>query len=180
MGAVRALWDRLYNLWSHHPSLDWLLATLSTSALGLWAGRHILAQHSSDHRMDIYATVSSVAAIVGGFGTAAISQYATSSGSRMAFLRQTYGAHLRRNWVGLLTSMLSVAGGCLGVMFSDTGDNVGWPGWLVEGLIFLGVYRSLRLVWLFRLLIDVSDYDAENRTPGSRVEVVEIPPERQP
>jgi len=47
-------------------------------------------------------------------------------------------------------------------MISDTGKEVGLGGWVVEYLILFGVVRSLRLVWLFRLLIDVSDYDAGN------------------
>ncbi|MCF3148587.1 hypothetical protein [Streptomyces platensis] len=174
MRLVHTLWARLLNCWSHRPTIDYALAALTTLALASWQRHHILTQHSQDQRMNIYATVASVAAIVGGFGTAAISQYATSSGRRMAFLRELYGHHLRRNWVGLLTSMLTVSGGCLGVMLIDTKSTLGWPGWVVEGLITLGFYRSFRLVWLFRLLIDVSDHDAGNSGRGQTVDVLEI------
>ncbi|MGA4877507.1 hypothetical protein [Streptomyces lydicamycinicus] len=174
MRLVHTLWARLHNRWSHHPAIDYAMAALTTLALAAWQRHHILAHHSEDQRMNIYATVASVAAIVGGFGTAAISQYATSSGTRMAILRELYGHQLRRNWVGLLTSMLMVSGGCLAVMISDTESTLGWPGWAVECLIAFGFYRSLRLVWLFRLLIDVSDHDAGNSGRGTTIEVLDV------
>ncbi|MFG2117789.1 hypothetical protein [Streptomyces sp. NPDC048710] len=171
MGAVRTARGYVYNQWSHHPIVDFALTAVSMGALALMQGHHFLAGHDADQRMNIYATVASVAAIVGGFGTAAISQYATSSGQRMAILRQMFGVHLRRNWVGLLTSMLLVSFGCLGVMIADTKKEIGLGGWITEYLIFFGVVRSLRLVWLFRLLIDVSDHDAGNPSGDSIVRV---------
>ncbi|BCK69787.1 hypothetical protein Srufu_037400 [Streptomyces libani subsp. rufus] len=174
MRLVHTLWARLLNRWSHQPAIDYVMAGLTTLALAAWQRHHILAHHSEDQRMNIYATVASVAAIVGGFGTAAISQYATSSGRRMAVLRELYGHQLRRNWVGLLTSMLMVSGGCLTVMIIDTESTLGWPGWMVEGLIAFGFYRALRLVWLFRLLIDVSDHDAGSSERGTTIEVLDV------
>lgn len=171
MGAIRSARGYVYNRWSHHPAVDFALTALSVGALALAQGHHILANHDADQRMNIYATVASVAAIVGGFGTAAISQYATSSGQRMTVLRQMFGVHLRRNWVGLLTSMLLVSFGCLAVMMSDTRKEIGLGGWITEYLIFFGAIRSLRLVWLFRLLIDVSDHDAGNPIGDSTVRV---------
>ncbi|WP_405693316.1 hypothetical protein [Streptomyces sp. NBC_01185] len=171
MGAVQTARGYVYNRWSHHPIVDYALTAVLVGALALAQGHHILANHDADQRMNIYATVASVAAIVGGFGTAAISQYATSSGQRMTILRQMFGVHLRRNWVGLLTSMLLVSFGCLGVMMSDTSKEIGLGGWIAESLILFGAVRSLRLVWLFRLLIDVSDHDAGNLDRDSTVRV---------
>ncbi|MFF8692406.1 hypothetical protein ACF08W_09370 [Streptomyces sp. NPDC015144] len=171
MGAVRRVRGYVYNQWSHHPIVDFVLAGLSVGGLAVAQGQHIFASHDAEQRMSIYATVASVAAIVGGFGTAAISQYATSSGQRMTILRQTYGIHLRRNWVGLLTSMLFVSFGCLAVMMSDTKAEIGLGGWIAEYLIIFGAVRSFRLVWLFRLLIDVSDHDAGNPATDSTVRV---------
>lgn len=141
---------------------DWLLAAAVAAAHAGLAGKHVLVGHSADQRMSIYATVASVAAIIGGFGTAAISQYASSSGSRMTFLRARFGPSLRRNWVSILTSMSAVAIGCLGVMIYDARETIGWGGWLVEFLLLLGAARTARLIWLFRLLIDVSDHDGTN------------------
>ncbi|MEU9074328.1 hypothetical protein [Kitasatospora sp. NPDC048538] len=122
--------------------------------------------------MSIYATVASVAAIIGGFGTAAISQYASSSGRRMTFLRARFGDSLRRNWVSILTSMAAVAIGCLAVMIYDTRDSIGRAGWLVEMLLAVGTARTVRLIWLFRLLIDVSDHDGTNDPNREEVQVV--------
>jgi hypothetical protein len=139
--------------------------------LGLWQRNHVLSGHAADQRMNVYATVASVAAIIGGFGTAAISQYATSSGRRMTFLRARFGESLRRNWVSILTSMTAVSSGCLAIMLSDTGKVIGWQGWVVSFLLFLGLLRAMRLIWLFRLLIDVSDHDG---TVAARTESVRI------
>lgn len=150
---------RLHNLWSEHPLTDWAGAVICAVVLGLRQGNHILSGHSSDQRMNVYATVASVAAIIGGFGTAAISQYATSSGRRMTFLRERFGESLRRNWVSILTSMTVVSTGSLAIMLSDTGKTIGWQGWVISFLLFLGLIRAIRLIWLFRLLIDVSDHD---------------------
>lgn len=164
---------KAHNLWSEHPSVDWLGAVVCVSVLGLWQHGHILRDHSADQRMNVYATVASVAAIIGGFGTAAISQYATSSGRRMTFLRERFGESLRRNWVSILTSMTTVSAGCLATMLGDTGKVIGWQGWFVESLLFLGLLRAVRLIWLFRLLIDVSDHDGTNATRSEPVRIVD-------
>lgn len=164
---------RLHNLWSEHPSADWLGAAVCVTLLGFWQQGHVLNGHSADQRMNVYATVASVAAIIGGFGTAAISQYATSSGRRMTFLRARFGESLRRNWVSILTSMTAVAIGLLAVMMSDTKESIGWPGWVVGLLLFLGLFRAIRLIWLFRLLIDVSDHDGTNLSTSEPVQIVD-------
>lgn len=171
-GRVRAS-RTVHNLWSEHPFSDWLLAMICVAALGFWQKGHVLSGHDTDQRMSIYATVASVAAIIGGFGTAAISQYATSSGRRMTYLRQRFGESLRKNWVSILTSMTAVAAGCLGAMISDKREQVGWVGWVVGFLLFLGLMRAARLIWLFRLLIDVSDHDGANSARSEPVRIVD-------
>jgi len=77
----------------------------------------------------------------------------------MTFLRERFGESLRRNWVSILTSMTVVSTGSLAIMLSDTGKTIGWQGWVISFLLFLGLIRAIRLIWLFRLLIDVSDHD---------------------
>ncbi|WP_327384461.1 hypothetical protein [Streptomyces sp. NBC_01207] len=173
MAGLARIARRIHNLWSEHPSVDCLGAALFTVTLGLWQGGHILNGHALDQRMSIYATVASVAAIVGGFGTAAISQYATNSGRRMTYLRARFGESLRRNWVSILTSMTAVAAGLVATMMSDKGNTLGWPGWIVGYLLFLGLLRSARLIWLFRLLIDVSDYDGSMTPDREPVRIVD-------
>lgn len=165
----------IHNLWSEHPSTDWVISIICVSTVGLLQHGHVLSGHPLDQRMNIYATVASVAAIVGGFGTAAISQYATSSGRRMTFLRARFGESLRRNWVSILTSMTAVSAGCLATMLSDTTKEIGWPGWGIGLLLFLGLTRAMRLIWLFRLLIDVSDHDGTTTTANEPVRLVDPP-----
>lgn len=172
-----ALWvraaGRARNTYFERPSVDWLAALVITVALAVIQRRPLLDFHTSDQRMNIYATVASVAAIIGGFGTAAISQYATSSGYRMTILRERFGPSLRSNWVSLLTSMTAIAGGCLIAMLYDTQKTLGWPGWAIEILLVLGAFRGVRLIWLFRLLIDVSDHDATSNGISATVNVVD-------
>ncbi|QKW20523.1 hypothetical protein HUT16_16925 [Kitasatospora sp. NA04385] len=152
--------------------MDWVLAVAITISHGFISGKHLLAENSADQRMSIYATVASVAAIIGGFGTAAISQYASSSGRRMTFIRVRFGPSLRRNWVSILVSMSEVSIGCLAVMIYDSGENLGRAGWLLEAVLVLGILRTIRLIWLFRLLIDVSDHDGASGGGPEEVRVV--------
>jgi hypothetical protein len=115
---------------------------------------------SPDRRKDIYATVASVSALVGGFGTAAIAQYATSNGRDMRELRRRFGGSLRKNWSSILSGMLLISGGCLVLLMTDRAASARNVAWFAEVLLVLGVARSVRLVWLFNMLIDVSDRDA--------------------
>ncbi|MBW1597744.1 hypothetical protein [Streptomyces sp. JJ38] len=164
---------RLHDIWGEHPSTDLFVAALATLLSALWLNHHALSEHPAGQRMNIYAAVASVAAIVGGFGAAAISQYASNSGQRMTFLRQRFGPSLRRNWVSILTSMVSVSGGCLLIMIADSGRELGWLGWVVQALILLGALRAIRLIWLFRLLIDVADHDGTSGHDATPITVVD-------
>lgn len=115
---------------------------------------------TADRRKDIYTTVASISALVGGFGTAAIAQYASSIGRDMRELRRRFGSSLRKNWASILTGMLLISAGCLALLIVDRTKSIGDIGWLAESLLALGVARSIRLVWLFNILINVSDRDA--------------------
>ncbi|WP_405471269.1 hypothetical protein [Streptomyces canus] len=155
--------------------IDWWLSVL---AIGIHLGSTRFAASSSifqsipaDRRSDIYMTSASISALIGGFGTAAISQYATANGRRMLEMRRRFGVSLRKNWSGILVAMLAVSGGCLLALMRDNSDRIGVVGWLVEGLIILGALRSLRLIWLFSMLIDMADADVTEpqRSPAIRV-----------
>lgn len=166
---------RLASVWSERPAVDWGVSVLA-AAIHLGVARFDLQSsflHSvdSDRRGDIYMTIASVSALIGGFGTAAISQYATANGRRMLELRRRFGVSLRKNWSGILVSMLAVSGGSLLALVRDTGKNIGTIGWLVEGLLMLAILRSVRLVWLFSMLIDMADADVTEaqRSPAIRV-----------
>lgn len=170
---------RLLDLWGDHPGIDWFIALAFTAAHATVAGDHLLAQHSLDQRLSIYSAVAAVAAIIGGFGTAAITQYATNSGRRMTFLRLRFGLSLRRNWVSILTSMAAVSGFSLLAMIVDHGDQVGEMAWLLHGVLVAGVVRTIRLIWLFRLLIDVVDHDGINSGSDQPIRVTDhsrVPP----
>lgn len=119
----------------------------------------LLAALPASNRSNLYMTAASVSALVGGFGTAAISQYATANGRRMLEIRRRFGLRMRRNWSGVLKAMLIVSGTCLVALGLDVHDKPGHLGHIVEFALIFGALRSLRLVWLFNLLIDVSDQD---------------------
>ncbi|MEU6592670.1 hypothetical protein ABZ923_26155 [Streptomyces sp. NPDC046881] len=172
---------RIRDLWGERPAVDWLMA------LALLAG-HLIYCHAAntdaffvsitpDRRKDIYTTAASASALIGGFGTAAISQYATASGRRMLEIRRRFGASLRRNWGGILSSMLIITGICLLALMLDSQKNPGLTGWLVEVALLLGTMRAVRLIWLFGMLIDVADQDV---TEPRRSPAVAIPQTRRP
>jgi hypothetical protein len=56
--------------------------------------------------------------------------------------------------------MLIVSAGCLLLLLLDRSKSAGYTGWLTELLLILGAVRSIRLIWLFNMLIGVSDRDA--------------------
>ncbi|WP_406515027.1 hypothetical protein OH809_10555 [Streptomyces sp. NBC_00873] len=62
--------------------------------------------------------------------------------------------------MSILTGMLLISAGCLALLIVDRTKSIGDIGWLAESLLALGVARSIRLVWLFNILINVSDRDA--------------------
>ncbi|MHC3449713.1 hypothetical protein [Streptomyces prasinus] len=181
MASLGVFAHRIRDLWGERPGFDWLMA------LALLAGHFtychvantegLFASIAPDRRKDIYTTAASASALIGGFGTAAISQYATASGRRMLEIRRRFGTSLRRNWGGILSSMLFVTAVCLIALIVDTNKEPGKSGWLVETALFLGALRAARLVWLFGMLIDVADQDV---TEPRRSPAVAIPQTRRP
>ncbi|MEU7345703.1 hypothetical protein ABZ778_17590 [Streptomyces bacillaris] len=169
------------DLWGERPGIDWLMAV--ALLLGHLIYCHVthtealFASITPDRRKDIYTTAASASALIGGFGTAAISQYATASGRRMLELRRRFGVSLRRNWGGILSSMLVVTAICLLALIFDTDKHPGYMGWLVESALLLGAFRAARLIWLFGMLIDVADQDV---TEPRRSPAVAIPQTRRP
>lgn len=172
---LRAIRGRLEGIWSQIPSIDWLVALLITGVHFAYA-RHfgsssVFETLPPDRRSNVYMTAASVSALVGGFGTAAISQYATANGRRMIELRRRFGIGLRKNWTGILASMLVISAGCLYALMRDDSNKPGLLGWCIEYLVVLGALRSVRLIWLFGILIDVADYDVTEppRSPAVRI-----------
>ncbi|WP_143686943.1 hypothetical protein [Streptomyces sp. TLI_171] len=156
--------ERIRNQWAEYPAGDWILVALAMVAYSfLRVSIHhggLIEKLSPDSRSNLYMTAASVSALVGGFGTAAISQYATASGRRMVEIRRRFGISMRKNWSSILKAMLIVSGGSLLALMLDVGSKPGWIGLFIESLLMFGGFRSIRLVWLFNLLIDVSDQDA--------------------
>jgi hypothetical protein len=162
-------------VWSERPAVDWYVSlavvAIHSGLANFATPSSVLHGIGSDRRGDVYMTTASISALIGGFGTAAISQYATANGRRMVELRRRFGVSLRKNWSGILVSMLVVSGGSLLALMQDTAKEVGLIGWLMESLLTLGLLRSVRLVWLFSMLIDMADADVTEpqRSPAIRV-----------
>lgn len=161
---VRSVVRRYKDVWSEVPGVDWALAMLLVGVLfGVthwtsWPG--IIDGLTADRRKDLYTTVASVSALVGGFGTAAIAQYASSHGRDMRELRRRFGSSLRKNWSSILTGMLLTSAGCLLLLVLDRSKPAGYTEWITQFVLAFGAARSIRLVWLFNMLISVSDRDA--------------------
>lgn len=181
MTAFGVFTHRIRDLWGERPAADWFAAVTLV-------GGHLLYCHvtkneplfnpiSEDRRKDIYTTAASASALIGGFGTAAISQYATANGRRMLEIRRRFGASLRRNWSSVLSAMLIVTATCLLALIIDTHKGPGAIGWAIEFALTLGTLRSIRLLWLFGMLIDVADQDV---TEPRRSPPVSIPRSTNP
>ncbi|MFJ8760976.1 hypothetical protein [Streptomyces cyaneofuscatus] len=155
---------RIKDFWSEKPAVDWLLLAILVGghiAVSIWTSQSsIMHGVTADRRKDIYTTAASISALVGGFGTAAIAQYASSNGRDMRALRRLFGRSLRKNWSSILTGMLLVSAGCLALLVFDDARSAGHLEWVAEALLAFGAARSIRLVWLFNMLINVSDRDA--------------------
>ncbi|WP_406125827.1 hypothetical protein OHQ89_28345 [Streptomyces canus] len=163
-------------MWSERPAIDWWLSLIAIfihlSSTRFATSSSIFQSIPADRRSDIYMTSASISALIGGFGTAAISQYATANGRRMLEMRRRFGTSLRKNWSGILIAMLAISGGCLLALMEDNSKKIGVIGWLVEGLLILGALRALRLVWLFSMLIDMADADV---TEPQRSPAISVP-----
>ncbi|MCM3264699.1 hypothetical protein M3765_11775 [Streptomyces thermoviolaceus] len=176
MTAFVVFVHRIRDLWSERPVVDWLAA--ATLVVGhllychLTKSDPLFAPISGDRRKDIYTTTASASALIGGFGTAAISQYATANGRRMLEIRRRFGASLRRNWSSVLSAMLIVTAACLLALIVDIHKKPGGIGWAIEFVLIFGSLRSIRLLWLFGMLIDVADQDV---TEPRRSPAVAIP-----
>lgn len=181
MTSLGVLARRIRDLWGERPGIDWLTAAVLLLAHLTYCHatntEALFASITPDRRKDIYTTTASASALIGGFGTAAISQYATASGRRMLEIRRRFGTSLRRNWVGTLSSMLVITAVCLLALIFDTDKKPGFVGWLVESALLLGALRAVRLIWLFGMLIDVADQDV---TEPRRSPAVAIPRTRRP
>lgn len=163
MAANGVFMHRVRDLWGERPIVDWLVAAALVGGHFLYChftqGEPLFSPISTDRRKDVYTTTASASALIGGFGTAAISQYATANGRRMLEIRRRFGVSLRRNWSSVLSAMLVVTATCLVALIVDTGKKPGVTGWVIEFVLLLGSLRSVRLIWLFGMLIDVADQD---------------------
>lgn len=175
MSVVGVFIQRIRNLWGERPVADWITALTLVGGHLLYCRLTgvdpLFTPISEDRRKDIYTTLASASALIGGFGTAAISQYATANGRRMLEMRRRFGTSLRRNWSSILSAMLIVTAACLIALIVDTEKKPGDIGWVIELSLALAALRAVRLLWLFGMLIDVADQDVTEprRSPAVAV-----------
>ncbi|MFD8338155.1 hypothetical protein ACFV42_36730 [Streptomyces solisilvae] len=177
---------RLSSRWVGRPRADWIIALvvvgLHAITFAVTGSGDVLGWPGREQRITIYTTTATVAALVGSFVTAAIAQYAASTGRRMHELRtnRRLGPQFRRNWVSVLSATLTISGLCLLATVLDTTErDPGGAHWLAETAVMIGAVRSTRLVWLFNKVIEVGDEDlADNRpaAPGAGTPLSATPP----
>lgn len=160
---------RLWHSSRERPVADWWATALVVGlhfAWVRWAGSgDLLGRPGQDQRVSVYTTGATVVAIVGSFVTAAIAQYAQSSGPRMRALRTTgrLAAQFRRNWVSILSATIIIAGVCLIATVLDVRPKDTWGvHWMVEAALVLGACRAYRLHWLFVTVITYTDRDVQD------------------
>ncbi|MEU2304851.1 hypothetical protein [Streptomyces misionensis] len=157
---------RVLQRWRSRPAVDWLLTAVVLGVHGLLValtGRgDILGAPGREQRLTFYTTGATVVALVGSFVTAAIAQYASSTGRRMRVLRTAphLASQFRRNWVSVLSATLLISAVCLLATALDTTEtDPGGVHWAAEGVLVLGAVRAYRLLWLFNAVIQVTDRD---------------------
>lgn len=163
---------RLSSRWVGRPHADWIvtivLVGLHAAVVAGTGSGDVLGWPGGEQRITVYTTTGTVAALVGSFVTAAIAQYAASTGRRMRELRvsRRLGPQFRGNWVSIVSATLTVCGLCLLATILDTTErDPGGVHWLAEVAIVLAAVRSTRLVWLFDKVIEVGDEDLTDNRP---------------
>ena len=173
---------RLQARWIGHPGADWAIAGMIAAAhlvaVRLSGRGDVLGWPGSSQRLGLYTATATVAAITGSFVTAAIAQYASSTGRRLRILRTSpaLGSQFRRNWVSVLSATLAISGICLlATILDTTAHDNGGVHWAVELALLLGVARSCRVLVLFNAVIKAGDADLGETPP-----VVGVGPASQP
>lgn len=109
----------------------------------------------------LYLGTAGVVAIAAGFAGVVIVFAMSRDNETFAKLRRKGGARLQSNWLALLTSPTLAAWCLLSAACLEELGNPVLAGWVFEFALLAAAHGSVRLVWLFRKLLDA--VEAEDR-----------------
>lgn len=160
---------RPLGLWSDHPSVDLVLATIVVLAHLFVVNRVNKADilYYADHgqRISVYGAGAGVVALIAGFTGTAIAQYGSSSGPVVTALRSAHGRAIRRNWISITSWLLTSATTCLIAMAVDRNSSPTGSQWIFESALFVALCKFSRLVFLFRTILNAIDSEAALHAP---------------
>lgn len=107
--------------------------------------------------------------LIAGFTGTAIAQYGSSSGPVVSALRSAHGAAIRRNWLNISGWLLIGTVLCLIAMSIDTERTPKGSEWVFELALSLAVFKFLRLLFLFKLILSSLDQEVDQPKRRTRV-----------
>lgn len=162
-------WKKLHDLWSESPGVDVAMAIAIAGAYGWLRVRHgidVLSTLEHEARRASYGVLAGVAGGIFALIFAAISIFlGLASGERIRSLRMHHGDLITRTMfamiraLGLVTLVALVA-----VVADQPGPLDLWVRWCVYLAFLIGTLRSIRLVWLFGMILKIDQRDKERGT----------------
>src|ERR1700733_1846740 len=126
---------RCLDWWGSHPILDIVLTALIV--IVHWAevyhGKHrdVLAWIGTTGQTATFTAGAGVMSLIAGFAGIGITQYGTTSGDAMDYIRREYGRIVRRNWLNIISWLLICSILCIVALALDT-KSTGPARWVFE------------------------------------------------
>lgn len=160
-----------------HRWLDWPLAGVLTGA-HIWVSWStnrfdILRTTGFSNRLSLYTDLITVNGLLFGFAATALASYLAFSGPRITQLRAYAGDQLHGQWMSALCGLAMTLGVLVlcKILDRETTSAAGVR-WLAEATLLVVAARILRLLWVFRRIIDIATKPAPG--PSRRTEPMKV------
>jgi hypothetical protein len=168
-GSLRDFKDSRRDAWDRHPGIDLLLTLLviSTHLLLVYAWRvpDIIGAADPGQRVAIYGAGTGAMSLIAGFTGNAIAQYGTAPGAVAQQIRSRFGLTIRKNWSSIIRWLLTSVILCIIAMIAGSGKTSNDSEWIFEFALLISIGKFCRLVYLFRLVMSVTDFESGRPAP---------------
>jgi len=163
---------RILDWWGNHPAFDVVVTVMVVGIhwIIIYDDKHgdILAWAGISGQTATFASGAGVMSLIAGFAGIGVTQYGTSAGDAMDYLRREYGKVLRRNWLNIISWLLISSVLCIIALALDTHPK-GIARWVFEVAFVMAVLKFFRLVMLFRLILIATDRQASGSLEAPRI-----------
>lgn len=163
---------RCLDWWGSHPSLDTIMTAVIVVIhwTEVYQGKRgdILAWAGTSGQTATFAAGAGVMSLIAGFAGIGITQYGTSSGDAMDYVRRKYGKTVRRNWLNIISWLLISSALCVFALALDT-HSTSPARWVFEVAFVLALLKFTRMVMLFRLILVATDRQASGTLIPPRI-----------